>query len=62
MYTAAAKCLTMLESSLRDTMNFSADGLSVQRLDRLTNIRALRREYAAQGWFRTVKMVRGDMR
>jgi hypothetical protein len=62
MYGACAQLLTVLEGSLRQTMNFSADGLSVQRLDQLANIRSLRSSYQKQAWVRNVKLVRGDMR
>jgi hypothetical protein len=62
MYGACAQLLTLVEGQLRCTMNFSADGLSVQRLDQLANIRELRASYRKQAWFRTVRMVRGDMR
>jgi len=62
MYGACAQLLTVIEGTLRATMNFSADGLSVQRLDQLANIRELRSQYAKQGWIRNVKLVRRDMR
>jgi hypothetical protein len=62
VYGACAQLLTVIEGTLRATMNFSADGLSVQRLDQLANIRTLRATYAKQAWIRNVKLVRRDMR
>jgi len=61
MNAAAIDALTRMESLERGTFNFSADGLSIQRLQKLENIRSLRKEYERRQPMRTVRMVRTDV-
>lgn len=62
VYAAAVNALKQMESTLQCGIDFTADGLTVSRLQRIQNIRELRKTYTAQMRPRIVKMVRSDMR
>lgn len=64
VYFAASKCAGRMLQSMRQDFDFTADGLTVQRIARINDLRAMVSDLASKGWsgMRTIKMVRKDER
>lgn len=65
VYMACAKLLFQWENTLRQQFNFTADGLTVQRISQVKDLHSLGMTFQAMAWGgpgTTVKMVRKDIR
>lgn len=65
VYYAASKCATKQVQSMRADFNFTADGMNVQRIAQINDLKTLAKDLAAQSWaggINTIKMVRKDLR
>lgn len=60
VYGAASKLLIQMESELRSQFNFTVDGMTVQRIAQISDIRSQSVAYAGMAWPKTLKMVRQD--
>lgn len=64
VYGVAGKLLHQMQNDLRNSFNFTADGLTVQRISQVKDLQALADKYASMGWkaLQQVKLVRKDLR
>lgn len=65
VYSVCAKLLFQWESTLRNQFNFTADGLTVQRIAQVRDLHSLALTYQAMAWGNTgtqIKLVRKDIR
>lgn len=70
VYSVASSLLTLMVNDLRSNFNFTADGLTVQRISRISDLRAQATSMASQAWGwgwgsdrpTQIKLVRRDVR
>lgn len=65
VYWVASKCALRLVQTMRGDFNFTADGLTVQRIAQIRDLTSLAKDLSTQGWaggIQTIKMVRKDLR